>query len=82
MTVVKPNDPDTYGELARRLRDDANDSVLSEYRSSFEQARDSARQRLHEPLPADEFRSQQALAQCTDLSIEVLNAVHATLREG
>jgi hypothetical protein len=82
MSVVEPNDPETYGELARRLRDDANDSVLSEYRSCFEQARDGARQRLHEPLPADEFQSQQALAQCTDLSIEVLNAVHATLREG
>lgn len=82
MTVVKPNDPDTYGELARRLRDDANDSVLGAYRSCFEQARDSARQRLHQPLPADEFESQQALAQCTDFAIEVLNAVHATLREG
>jgi hypothetical protein len=80
MTAVKPDDPDTYGELARRLYDDASDSVLTEYRSCFELARDGARQRLHEPLPADEFRTQEALAQSTDLSIEVLDAVHAALR--
>lgn len=80
MNLVKPEDPDTYGELARRLHDDASDSVLTEYRSSFEQARDTARQRLHEPLPEEEFRTQQALAQSTDLSIEVLEAVHASLR--
>lgn len=80
MTLLKPDDPDTYGELARRLHDDATDSVLAEYRSCFEQARDHARQRLHEPLPEDEFRTQQALAQSTELSIEVLEAVHASLR--
>jgi len=82
MTPVKPDDPDTYGELARRLHDDASDSVLTEYRSCFEQARASARQRLHEPLPADEFQTQEALAQSAELSIEVLDAVHATLRGG
>lgn len=80
MNPLKPDDPDTYGELARRLHDDASDSVLAEYRGCFEQARASARQRLHEPLPEDEFRMQQALAESTDLSIEVLDAVHAALR--
>ncbi len=80
MNPVKPDDPDTYGELARRLHDDTSDSVLTEYRDCFEQARASARQRLHEPLPEDDFRTQQALAQSTDLSIEVLDAVRAVLR--
>ena len=75
-------DPQSYGELAGRMRDDPSDGVWMEYRTCFERALAAARQRLHEPLTREDYEINAALAQSAEWCVEVLDEVHGKLRSG
>jgi hypothetical protein len=75
-------DPQSYGELAGRIRDDPSDGVWMEYRTCFERALAAARRRLHEPLTPEEHEINVALAQSSQWCVEVLDEVHRKLRSG
>jgi hypothetical protein len=79
MTVVPPKDPQLYGELARRLSEDADQVVLADYRERFEAARLRARRKLHEPLTAADHAANVALVTGTEISLAVVAAVWSSL---
>jgi hypothetical protein len=80
MTLAPPLNPEQLGELARRLYEAGDDALLNEYRECFTAAALAARRKLFEPLTAEELAAQRALAEGSELCIEVLTTAAALLR--
>jgi hypothetical protein len=80
MTLAPPFNPEQLGELARRLHESGDDALLNEYRECFTAAALAARRKLFEPLTAEELAAHRALAEGSELCLEVLSSAAVLLR--
>ena len=75
MSAATLRDAATLSELARRLLADTDASIAAEYRQHFMDSLYVAKARLHAPLPPEDFAIASAVAESTELAIEVLSSV-------
>lgn len=80
MRVVLPAQPESFGDLARRLYEDVDGAFAAEYRQYFESLSEMASRKSHEPLTPDEHATNSALLECTSLCAEVIVAVTEAMR--
>ena len=74
MNVIVPQGI-ALGELASRLQADTSGELRREYCEMFASAQGTARRRLQEPQPAEEFEMNAALMEGAQLCDEVISAV-------
>lgn len=80
MRVALPAEPEAFGDLARRLYEDVDGTLATEYRQHFDSLSELARRKSHEPLTPEEHANNSALLECASLCAEVIGAVTEAMR--